>query len=86
MTEHDLATMIADLHHAVIGQRLNRAELAARLRIDPATVSRRVKCGTLPAPKGGYWMLADIVSWEREQPRRPAHQRRRAMSEAVGLK
>ena len=59
---------VDDLLHAVMGQRLDRAELAKRLRIDPHTVSRWVRSGRLPAPVGGYWLLSAIVEWERSKP------------------
>jgi transcriptional regulator with XRE-family HTH domain len=51
----------------VLGQRLDRAQVAERLRVDPHTVSRWVRQGRLPAPVGGYWMLGIIVEWELSQ-------------------
>jgi len=51
----------------VLGQRLDRQQLAERLRVDPHTISRWARSGRLPAPVGGYWTLAVIVEWERSE-------------------
>lgn len=56
---------VASLKEVVLGQRLDRQQLAERLRVDPHTVSRWVRQGRLPAPVGGYWLMSAIVEWER---------------------
>lgn len=60
-----LRRQVERLEHVVLGQRLDRTELAKRLRVDPHTVSRWTRSGKLPAPVGGYWTLQSIVEWER---------------------
>ena len=58
---------VQQLTQVVMGHRLDRQQLAERLRIDPHTVSRWARSGRLPAPVGGYWTLAAIAEWERSQ-------------------
>ena len=58
---------VASLKEVVLGSRLDRQQLAERLRVDPHTVSRWTRSGRLPSPVGGYWTLAVIVEWERSQ-------------------
>lgn len=68
MTLEKIAQELADLRLVVLGTRLDREEVAKRLRKDPHTVTRWVRSGRFPAPKGGTWLLADIVEWERSKP------------------
>jgi len=69
----DLLRRIDQLTSAVMimannsGQRLTRAEFAARLGIHTRTLAERVKNGSVPGPKNGKWLLSDIVAWEARQ-------------------
>lgn len=62
-----LRLAVETLTHAVLGRRLTRAELCERIGKDSHTITRWIRRGTFPAPKGGAWMLADVVAWERSQ-------------------
>lgn len=70
---NDMLTRLDQLTSAMIlmarnkGERLTRAEFAARLRIHPRTLAERIKAGSVPGPKDGMWYLADIIDWEARQ-------------------
>ena len=65
-----LLTRIDQLTSAVLimagnsGQRLTRAEFAARLGVHPRTLAERVKTGAVPGPIDGKWLLSTVVAWE----------------------
>lgn len=48
---------------------IDRHEMARRLGVSPATVDRRAKAGSIPAPINGKWLLSSVVAWEIAQTR-----------------
>jgi len=70
LAEPDLLKRLDQLTSAVVvlakthGSRLTRTEFADRLNIHPRTLAVRIKNGTVPKPKDGMWLLADVIEWE----------------------
>jgi predicted DNA-binding transcriptional regulator AlpA len=61
------------LHYVTqLGNRhLTRHEMAERLGVSPATIDRRAKAGSIPAPVNGRWVLSAVVEWENQQASQP---------------
>lgn len=58
----EFVSHLADRH-------IDRHEMAKRLGVSPATVDRRAKAGSIPAPINGRWPLSAVVAWEISQTR-----------------
>lgn len=76
MTEATIAQHLALLTQAVVdlarnqGTRLDREQLAQRLRCHPNSITRWLRTvRDFPRPdRHGYWLLADVLKWEAERP------------------
>lgn len=70
LAEPDLLKRLDQLTSAVVvlanmqGSRLTRKEMAQRLRIHTRTLAERIDNGSVPPPKDGMWLLADVIEWE----------------------
>lgn len=56
----EFVSHLADRH-------IDRHEMAKRLGVSPATVDRRSRAGSIPAPINGRWLLSSVVAWEQRQ-------------------
>ena len=55
----------------IMGERLTREEMAARLRISGKTLTDRVRRRVVPSPGAdGKWLLSEVLEWESSQPAR----------------
>jgi len=49
----------------LMGSRLTREEMAARLRISTKTLTDHVRRGLAPSPAtDGKWLLSEVLEWE----------------------
>ena len=62
----DLLTSAIHELAQVMGARLNREQLSARLGVHRNTLAKRIREPRFPLPdKHGRWLLADVIQWER---------------------
>lgn len=67
-TAERLDALISAVAHlsALMGARLTRAEVVARLRISRNTLTTRIERDNFPKPgRDGKWLLSEIIEWER---------------------
>jgi hypothetical protein len=49
----------------LLGERLTRDEMLARLRVSSNTLTHRVRHKLVPSPgSDGKWLLAEVLEWE----------------------
>lgn len=49
----------------LLGERLTREEMLARLRVSGNTLTDRVRRGVVPSPgTDGKWLLSEVLEWE----------------------
>lgn len=49
----------------LLGERLTREEMLARLRVSSNTLTDRVRRGVVPSPgTDGKWLLSEVLEWE----------------------
>jgi transcriptional regulator with XRE-family HTH domain len=49
----------------LLGERLTREEMLARLRVSSNTLTHRVRNKLVPSPGvDGKWLLAEVLEWE----------------------
>jgi len=67
-----LRAVVEDLAHVVKGTRLSRADVCARIGVETHTLTRWIRQKRFPDQVGGYWMLRDVVEWERAKVSAPS--------------
>jgi transposase-like protein len=60
-----LRAVVEDLAHVVKGTRLSRVDVCARIGVETHTLTRWIRQKRFPDQVGGYWLLRDVVEWER---------------------
>ena len=68
----DLRRAVEQLTHVVVGRRLTRAEVCARVRVETHTLTRWIRQRRFPDHVGGYWLLQDVLEWERAKVSAPS--------------
>lgn len=59
----EIRALRADMNR-LLGVRLDHTAMAQRLGVTTRTLYNRVKAGSVPLPKEGKWLLAEVLEWE----------------------